>query len=126
VVADDEVIALDIPISVELTPLEIGAGWRFRALAGGHVLPYVGGGWLRMAYKETSEFASGDENTDTAFNGSVMFAGVEVMFLEWMIAGAEVQYRSVPGALGDGGVSEVYEEDNLGGVTVRGLLGVRW
>jgi len=126
VVVDDEVIPLDIPMSIELTPLEIGAGWRFRALAGGHVVPYVGGGWLRMAYKETSEFATGDDNTDTAFNGSVMFAGVEVMFLEWIIAGAEVQYRSVPGALGDGGVSEVYEEDDLGGVTIRGLLGVRW
>jgi hypothetical protein len=125
-VLDDEVIPLDIPLSVELTPLEIGAGWRFPALAGGHLVPYVGGGWLRMGYKETSEFAIGDENTDTAFNGSVMFTGVEVVFLNWMIAGAEVQYRSVPGALGDGGVSEVYEEDDLGGVTLRGLLGVRW
>jgi hypothetical protein len=55
-----------------------------------------------------------------------MFAGVEVAFLDWIVAGAEVQYRSVPDALGDGGVSEVYDEDDLGGVTVRGLLGVRW
>lgn len=126
VIADGEVIPLGIPVSIEMTPLEIGAGWRLRALARGHVVPYVGAGWLRMAYKEIAEYAIGDENTDTAFNGSVMFAGVEVMFLDWMITGAEVQYRSVPGALGDGGVSEVYRDDDLGGVTVRALLGVRW
>lgn len=126
VVTDDEVVSLDIPVSIEIVPLEIGGGWRFPALAGGHLVPYAGGGWLWTNYKETSEFAIGDENTDTAFNGSVVFAGIEAAFLEWIIAGAEVQYRSVPGALGDGGVSEVYEEDNLGGVTVRGLLGIRW
>jgi hypothetical protein len=124
VVFDDEVISLGIPVTIEMKPLEIAAGWRFRPLLSGRLTPYVGGGLLRMSYKETSDFAIGDENTDETFTGSVVFGGVEVALVSWVMAGAEVQYRSVPNALG-GGVSEVFDESDLGGVTVRVLVGIR-
>lgn len=125
VVFDDEVIALGIPLTVELKPLELAAGWRFRPLLNGRLIPYAGAGLLRMGYKETSDFATDDEDTDETFSGSVVFGGVEASLIRGVIAGAEVQYRRVPNALGAGGASEAFGETDLGGVTVRVLVGFR-
>jgi len=125
VVFDDEVIDLDIPLTVELRPLEIAGGWRFPSIASGRLVPYVGGGLLRLGYRETSEFGMGDDNTNTTFTGGVVFGGLEASIVSWMIAGAEVQYRTVPDAIGGGGVSEAFGERDLGGVTVRVLVGFR-
>ncbi len=124
VVPGDEVIQLGIPLTVRLTPLEIGGGWRFRPVAGGRLVPYAGAGLLRMGYKETSDFALEGEDTATTFTGGVVFGGVEVSVFSWIIAGVEAQYRTVPGAL-DGGVSDFFGEDNLGGTAVRVLIGIR-
>lgn len=124
VVFDDEVISLGIPVTIELQPLEVAAGWRFRPLFR-RLTPYIGGGLLRMSYKETSDFAVEDENTNETFTGNVVFGGLELSLVSWVMAGAEVQYRSVPDALRGGGVSELFDETDLGGVTVRVLLGIR-
>lgn len=125
VVFDDDVIDLGIPLTVELKPLEVAGGWRFPAFAAGRLVAYAGGGLLRMGYRETSEFALGDDNTDTTFNGGLAFGGIEASIVSWVIAGAEVQYRTVPDALGEGGVSQVFGDNDLGGVTVRVLVGIR-
>jgi hypothetical protein len=125
VVFDDEVIDLGIPLTVEMRPLEVAAGWRFPGMLRGRLVPYAGGGLLRMGYKERSEFAIGDDNTDTTFTGTLVFGGLEASIVSWVIAGAEVQYRSVPDALGGGGVSQAFGENDLGGVTVRVLVGIR-
>jgi hypothetical protein len=125
VVFDDEVIDLGIPLTVELAPLEIAGGWRFPAFASRRFVPYAGGGFLRMGYRETSQFAIGDDNTDTSFNGGLVFGGIEAALVSWVIAGAEVQYRTVPDALGEGGVSQAFGDTDLGGVTVRVLVGIR-
>ena len=125
VVIDDEVIRLGIPLTVELTPIEFAGGWRFPAFAARRLVPYVGGGMLRMGYRETSDFAIGNDNTDTSFTGGLVFGGIEASIVSWVIAGAEVQYRTVPDALGAGGVSEAFGDTDLGGVTVRVLVGIR-
>lgn len=122
---DGEVIPLGIPLTVELRPFELAGGWRFNATARARVVPYAGGGLLRMGYKETSDFATSGDNTNTTFTGGVVFGGVEVRPFSWIVTGAEVQYRSVPNALGDGGLSQAFDEHDLGGVTVRVLVGIR-
>lgn len=124
-VLDDEVIPVGIPLTVELAPLEIGGGWRFPAVWSGRVVPYGGAGFVRLGYRETSEFAQSGDNTDTTFNGSVVFGGVEVSLVSWVIAGVEAQYRRVPDAIGDGGVSGAFGETDLGGTTFRVLFGIR-
>ena len=43
-----------------------------------------------------------------------------------MFAGVEGQYRSIKDALGEGGVSDVFGETNLGGAVFRVMFGVRW
>lgn len=124
-VFDGEVFSHDIPLTVELRPLEIAAGWRLRPLASGRIVPYAGTGLLRMGYRETSEFAVGDDNSNTTFSGTVVFGGIEAVLVSWIFAGVEVQHRSVPNALGEGGVSQVFRETDLGGTTVRVLFGIR-
>lgn len=119
-----EVIPLGIPLTVELRPLEVAAGWRVPLLAG-RLVPYGGGGVLRMGYRETSTFAMAGENTSRTFGGSVFFGGVEARIVSWIVAGAEVQYRTVPDALGAGGLSEAFGETDLGGTTMRVLIGIR-
>ena len=37
----------------------------------------------------------------------------------WIGAGADVRYRAVRDAIGEGGVSKEYGEDDLGGTSVR-------
>lgn len=125
IVLDDEVIPIGIPLTVELAPLEIGGGWRFPAFGSGRVVPYAGAGYVRLGYRETSDFAQRGDDTDTTFNGSIVFGGVEVSLVSWVIAGVEAQYRRVPDAIGGGGVSGAFGETDLGGTTFRVLVGIR-
>ena len=115
-IAGGELFPLGIPTTVTLRPIELTAAyrlpglWRFR--------PYAGGGFGRQRYKETSAFADAAENvtrTDTSYHA---VAGAEVRIWRWIRAGAEVRYRAVRDAIGEGGVSKEYGETDLGGTSV--------
>ena len=70
-----------------------------------------------------SEFATDEENAPEGFWGSAIFGGVEYQAWKRMIVGGEVQFRSVPDAIGTAGVSADFNETNLGGFVIRGLIG---
>lgn len=123
VIFNREVIPIGVPITVSYTPIEIGGGWQF-PLAGG-VRPYAGAGLFRLRYKEESDFGVPDDSVDLSKNGYVVFGGVEVPVWQYVIVGGEAQFRSVPDAIGTGGVSRDFEEKNLGGFTLRVLFGLR-
>lgn len=123
VVFNNQVIPLGVPIEVTYTPLEIGGGWQF-PLSGG-VRPYAGAGLFRLRYTETSPFGIADEEVEISKNGYVVFGGVEVPVWKYVMVGGEAQFRSVPDAIGVGGLSRDFEETNLGGFTVRLLVGIR-
>jgi opacity protein-like surface antigen len=123
VVFNGQVIPIGVPITVTYTPIEIGGGWQF-PLAGG-VRPYAGAGLFRLRYKEESDFGIPDEEVDLSKSGYVVFGGVEVPVSKYLMVGGEAQYRSVPDAVGTGGVSRDFDETNLGGFTVRVLFGIR-
>ena len=125
IVGGGDVVPLGIPLTVELLPLEIGGGWRSRPGAGGFV-GYLGGSVLLMRYRETSQFGGDEDNVDEIFRGYSGFAGLEVGLGRLVVAGVEALYRTVPDAIGAGGVSQVFGESDLGGVTVRALVGVRY
>lgn len=124
-ILNDEVIPADITLKVQMTPLEIGGGWRFPLRQYPRFTPYAGYSGLFLNYKETSDFAGPDENTSKVFTGHTLFGGVDVSVWKWITAGVEVAYRTVPNALGDGGVSEEYSEKNLGGTSLRVMFGIR-
>ena len=125
VVVDGDAIPLGIPLEVKMMPIEIGGGWRHPIDPSRRTEAYAGIGWLRLSYKETSEDADASEDIDESFNGTVLFGGVDFDLSKGFMVGFEAQYRSVPDAIGEGGVSREFEETNLGGFAIRFVVGFR-
>ena len=115
----NEVFRLGIPVTVTITPIELTAGYRFSRLR--TVVPYVGVGYSSYRYQETSAFADDDanENVDDRFGGFHVIGGADFQVVRWLAIAGEVTYTSIADALGEGGVSQHYNEDNLGGASFR-------
>jgi len=118
VAADGEAFRLGIPVRIMITPLDVTAGWRFRPRFG-RLIPHVGLGYTRMKYEETSDFAEADENVSNSFNGFHVVGGAEVRVAPWVGLAGEVVWTSVANALGEGGASKAFDENNLGGTSIR-------
>jgi len=110
---------LGFPLSVRITPIFLNVGYRFRQ--GKMLVPYVGIGGSINQYKETSEVAGQGFSETSSKGGFLGLAGLEVG-RGLLRFGAEASYATVPNAVGLGGVSKVYGENNLGGFTVVGKL----
>lgn len=113
-----EVFRLGIPVEVTVTPLEVTGGYRFRMISP-RFTPYAGVGFSSYRYKETSEFAEPSEDVNERFSGFHLQAGAEYQVMQWLAVGGEVGWSSVADALGEGGVSAHFNEDDLGGTSVR-------
>ncbi|MBI4265928.1 MAG: hypothetical protein HY657_16250 [Acidobacteria bacterium] len=111
--------ALGIPTTVTVTPVQLTGGYRVDY--GWRLVPYVGVGVGWHRYREISDFAEAAENVDERFTGYHILGGAEFRIARWVGTGAEVQWATVPDALGQdpNSVSKEFGEDNLGGVTVR-------
>ena len=116
---ENQTFRLGIPLTVTITPVEFSGGYRFPFGGRKLLVPYVGGGVSSHGYKETSSFAIGEENLDERFTGYQVFGGVEYRLHRLLGVAGELQYTSVPDALGAGGLSAEFDENNLGGVIVR-------
>jgi hypothetical protein len=118
-VSDGQRFGLGIPTTVTVTPLEFTGGYRLDR--GWPIIPYGGGGIGRHRYEEVSEFAEGSENVKRSFTGYHVLGGAEFRASRWIGAAAEVQWATVPDALGaeENGVSAEFNESDLGGVTFR-------
>ena len=117
--ATSPVFKLGFPIDLEVTPVFGTVGWRF--LPASIVHPYVGAGGGMASYKEVSTVAGEVTETSeskTQFHGLV---GVEFGKGRFRFS-AEGVYSSIPDAIGLSGVSEVYQENDLGGFSVLGRL----
>ena len=124
-IVNDEALPLNISLELKLNTTEVAGGWRVPLDRRGHYNVYGGGGVLFLSYRETSEFAAAGDDSRESFTGYSMFGGVDATIWKLIYAGAEVQYRLVPDALGEGGVSREFGETDLGGVVVRVMFGVR-
>ena len=116
---ENQTFRLGIPLTVTLTPLEFSGGYRFPVGRRRLLVPYVGGGVSSQRYEETSSFAIGDENVSERFTGYQLIGGLEYRLHRVLAVAGEVQYTSVPDAIGAGGLSAEFDENNLGGVLVR-------
>lgn len=124
-VAGSSAQSVGIGLSLNMLPVELGAGWRFDSAHSMRAVPYIGAGILRLHYRESSDFSDPSENTDTWFRGSFLFGGVDVKIWSLVMAGVEAQYRTLPDALGSGGASQAFNETDLGGTTLRVFVGIR-
>jgi Outer membrane protein beta-barrel domain len=117
--AGDPVFKLGFPLKARLRPIYGTIGYRFVGKSA--LVPYVGIGAGSTSYREESTVA-GITTTETqsksSFHGLI---GVEYGRGHLRLA-AEAIYTSVPNAIGVGGVSKVYGEDDLGGFVVLGKL----
>jgi hypothetical protein len=91
---------------------------------GFRLVPYAGGGIGSVQYKEESSFAAAGENVDDRFTSYHVLGGVEIPIWRWIGVAVEGHYRWVPDALGVAGISDAFNETNLGGATFRVKFGV--
>lgn len=121
-VFDGAVFRLGIPLDVQLTPIELTAGWRFDR-DGRRVVPYLGGGTVLMNFREESPGDTASERVRKQYTGSVAFVGVDVSAWRFMSVGAELGFRTVK-VTKPGGTLGALREDNLGGVSMRVMVSV--
>jgi len=114
---EGEVFRLGIPLTMTIAPIEVTGGYRFRRSA--RLVPYVGAGVTSVGYRERSDFAEPGENIDDRFTGYQLLGGLEYRLGRWIAAAGEVQYSTVSDAIGGGGLSAEFNEDDLGGTTIR-------
>lgn len=119
---DGTVFRLGIPLDVQLTPMELTAGWRFDR-EGRRVVPYLGAGTVFMNFREDSPGDTASESVRKQYTGSVAYVGVDVSVVRFMSVGAELGFRTVK-VTNPGGTLGALREDKLGGVSMRVMVSV--
>lgn len=114
------VYKLGFPLEVRLLPIYGTVGYRV-PLGKSAFVPYVGLGGGSTSYHEESTVA-GITTTQTLSKGSFHgLVGLEYGRGHLRFA-AEAVYTTVASAIGLGGVSKVYGEDDLGGFVAQGKV----
>jgi hypothetical protein len=119
-VFDGETFPLGIDTTVRITPIEVTGGYRFRSAAR-RLIPYLGGGIGWHRYQETSDFATNEENVSETHRSFHALGGADVRLARFVRLGGEVQWSTVPDAIGQdpNSVAAAFGEDDLGGTAVR-------
>jgi len=116
-----------ITVNVRMVPIDFAVGWRFNHLVSGNtVTPFIGGGALLLRYTETTPSGTSDDNVSSFFFGYEAFGGVDIRVSRVLTVAPEVAFRGVPNAIGKGGVSQSFNETDLGGVAFRITVGARF
>jgi hypothetical protein len=116
-VSGSQVFTLEIPNRLTITSVLATAG--FRSESAKRIATYFGGGAGWYTLDETSPTEPGSAPLNKRSVGYHVLGGVEFPFLSWAWIGGEVQWATVPKALGDTGVSAIYGETDMGGTTFR-------
>jgi hypothetical protein len=115
------VFRLGHPLEVRLIPVQATFGYRLGRVAGLDAWVGLGGGAL--LYEETSTVAGVAEPRLSRTRGVGHLAlGADRWFGRARI-GLAVSYAIAPGTLGAGGVSNVYDEEDAGGLTALVRVG---
>jgi opacity protein-like surface antigen len=116
------VFPLGIPVRITMRPLDLVGGWRYRSRS--RVSPYGGAGIVFFQYREDSDFATAGDDVSERKTGVVALAGADVRVLRLVSVGGEFRYRAVDGVLGVGGVSQIFGDDQLGGLSLAARFSV--
>jgi hypothetical protein len=116
------VFRLGHPLELQLTPMYLVAGYRLERRRGLPLAPYVALGGGAYRYHEESLIGGLTEGVLDQTKG----AGYAMLGLEYgrglLRLGVEATYSIVPSSADLGGVSSVYDEDDIGGFTIVGKL----
>jgi len=120
VVANGQAFPIGIDTTISIVPIEVSAGWRFTSPRR-TVIPYLGAGVGWHRYKETSEFATADEDVQFTKTGFQLLGGAEWRASRWLGVAGEAGWMSVPNAFPGGATSAAaaFDEDDLGGAVFR-------
>jgi hypothetical protein len=115
IVSDAQAFRTDIDNTVTLTPILATVGYRDPRP--GWLSAYLGGGagWHLLKEESPSLAASYDEG----HIGYHVLGGAEFRVAPWLWLAGEVQWASVPDAIGDPGLGAAFDEHDLGGTTFR-------
>jgi opacity protein-like surface antigen len=116
------VFPLGIPVRITMRPFDLVGGWRYKSR--GLVSPYGGAGIVFFQYLENSDFATAGDDINERKTGVVVLAGADVRVMRLVKVGGELRYRAVEGILGLGGVSQIFGDDRLGGVSLAARVSV--
>ena len=116
---EGEQFDLGIPTTIAVTPVEVTGGYRFGFFD--RFIPYGGGGVGWYGFSESSQFATDGENVDDRFTGFHILGGAEVRLVRWLSLGGELQWATVPDAIGQdpNSVAREFNESDLGGTAFR-------
>jgi hypothetical protein len=116
-VSGNQVFLGDTPDTITLTPIIATVGYR--AIRARGVVPYLGGGIGSYDFKEEATGLLGAEDVGKAHVGYHVLGGAELPISRWLSVAGEIQWSAVPKALGETGLSAIYQETDLGGTTFR-------
>jgi len=121
-------VSLNIPMTVSMTPIDIGAGWRIesRGVRERAATPYVGAGVVFMKYSETSANSISGEDVSATYKGFFVLVGVDVPVTRVLSIGGEGVFRSVPITPATNTLLDVLNERNLGGAAIRVTFSVKY
>ena len=72
-----------------------------------------------MKYHESSGSSTPADDVDDTFNGYHLLGGAEYKITRWLGVAGEASWTTVPDAIGESGVSDAFNETDLGGATFR-------
>lgn len=116
-VSGEQVFTLPIANRVTVTPVQVTGGYRAAPSHG--VAVYVGAGMGWHTLEEDSPSVPGSDRMNSRHVGYHLLGGAEMPIMRFFGIAGELQWASVPKALGESGLSAVYGEKDLGGTTFR-------
>lgn len=125
-VVDGEFVSNGIETRFKFRTAEVGAGWRTPFKNNSRMAIYVGGGAVFLGYKETSDFATPDEQVNDSFTGFAGEVGLDWMLSKHSVFSFEGQYRATPSDPPHGSIQDQFGEPDLGGFAARVLFSIRF
>ena len=105
-------IRTGVPEKLTLTPIHLSVAWIFHPEA--NVNWYAGAGPTFLSWKDSS----GADHNSGSDTGMHLVGGVRWQSAGRLSVGGEVRYSTVPNAVGNAGITKLYNEDDLGGISI--------
>jgi hypothetical protein len=116
-VLDDQVFRLGIRDEVRVVPISMTFGYKFGRSTVAR--PYAGAGYGLYLFKEDADFAQPGDDVSDNFGGFHIVGGVDLFRRRRIAAAVEGRYAWVSDSIGEGGVSAEFDENDLGGFTIK-------